>query len=376
MIDMHVHLRDFEESHKETIAHGLSVASKIGYSALFEMPNTVPPLTSRREVERRIAFADQVLFEEPMPVFHGLYCGLTADANQIAEMVQCVRELFPRAVGLKLFAGPSTGALGVTEADQQEAVYRELVSQEYAGVLMVHCEDISLFRDDPGLTHGQRRPLESELASVRRQLALVKRTGFSGTLHICHVSSAEVLGIIEEARSELPCRVSAGVTPHHLLLNEEMVNGEGGYLYTVNPPLRSEEVRRGLFNAVLAGRADVLESDHAPHELSDKRAGASGLPGIPGMLCAVAYLVKHGMDGSLLTRMVFEHPLDILQMDPEMLLRQAREADQRLTSVYRITDMFDMITTGGWHSLCEKYRELARSYPWDPYQKLAEEYLL
>lgn len=367
MIDMHVHLRDFEESHKETIGHALFVAASVGYSALFEMPNTSPPLTSRIEIERRIAFADQVLFQDRLPVFHGIYAGVTSDVSQVLDMVSCVEELFPRVAGLKLYAGPSTGNLGVTDPGDQERVLSELSSVPYGGVLAVHCEDRSCFSEGDGLSRNQRRPPEAELSSVRQLLDMAERTRFPGTLHICHVTNAEVLDIVEKQRSRLSCRVSTGVTPHHLLLTEELESGEGGYLYTVNPPLRSEEIRSKLFQAVLDGRVDVLESDHAPHELSDKRAGAAGLPGIPGMLCAAAYLVRHGMEGSLLTRMIFENPMDILGLEPEMLISQPSE---ELPMLYRITDMFDQITSGGWKSLCDKYRQAVHEYPWDPYRGL------
>jgi len=375
MIDIHVHLRDYEESHKETIAHGLSVASSVGYSALFEMPNTQPPLTTRMAVERRLAFADQVLMGDRMPVYHGLYGGVTADHSQLQEMLDCCSELFPRMVGLKMYAGPSTGELGITEEKDQQQVYRYLARSSYQGVLALHCEDAHLFKGDENLPHGEKRPLEAELSSIKRQLSLAKQEGFSGTLHICHVTSSQSLELIAQARPDMPCRVTAGVTPHHLLLNDSLAAGDDGYLYTVNPPLRAEEVRSGLFQSVLAEQADVLESDHAPHELSDKRSGASGLPGIPGMLCAAAYLVKEGIDGSLLMRMIFENPMSILGLEPEMLIAYGKGDDeQHLTALYRITDMFDQITTGGWNSLCSKYQQAVHEYPWDPYRSLAEDY--
>ncbi len=374
MIDIHVHLRDFEESHKETIAHGLLVASSVGYAALFEMPNTTPSLTTKREIERRIAFADQVLMKDQLPVFHGIYAGLTGAEGQAADMAACLKEHFPRVAGLKLYAGPSTGDLGVSEFQMQKRIFQELTDLGYQGALAVHCEDPKKFRTDEGLNHSQRRPVEAELSSVDDILAIAGETGFAGNLHICHVSTAEVLDLVESSRERLACRVSTGVTPHHLLLDDSLVKGDTGYLFTVNPPLRSEAQRAGLFQAALDGRIDVLESDHAPHELEDKQRGAAGLPGIPGMLCAVAYLVKHGIDGSLLTRMVFENPMEILSLDPEMLLSD--HAGEQLSVLYRITNMFDQITSGGWVSLCERYRQNVDEYPWDPYEGLSREEFL
>ena len=374
MIDIHVHLRDFEESHKETLAHGLMTAQGVGYAALFEMPNTQPPLTCRREIERRIAFADQIRAVEEITVFHGMYAGLTEDPHQICEMITAVQELFPRVVGLKLYAGVSTGTLGIMTREGRRLIYRELVNSGYEGVLAVHCEDPSLFRRDDKLLHGLRRPPEAELASVSEQLDHAEEYGFTGHLHICHVTLTESLDIIDARRGRLPCTVSTGVTPHHLLLSCDLEAQEDGYLYTVNPPLRDESVRVALLDAVLAGRIDVLESDHAPHTLEDKRNGASGFPGIPGMLGALAYLVKHGIDGSLLTRMIFENPLDIFSMEPETIFKTLDGGGLHVTSgLIQMTNLFDLLTQRQWRTLCDRYNQYAEAYEWDPYVTVSRE---
>ena len=126
MIDPHVHLRDWNQSAKETLRHGLGVAWQAGLDGVFEMPNTDPPLTTREAIRRRIADADAALATLGVPLFHGLYAGLTADPAQIAQAVAAWRELFPRVVGLKMYAGHSTGEMGIIEREAQAVVYAEL----------------------------------------------------------------------------------------------------------------------------------------------------------------------------------------------------------------------------------------------------------
>ncbi len=103
MIDPHVHLRDWEQREKETVAHGLMVALRAGLDGVFEMPNTAPPLISRGTIEERLQLADEVRKGLPGEIFHGLYGGITPDVDQIHEVVIAHGELFPRVVGLKLF---------------------------------------------------------------------------------------------------------------------------------------------------------------------------------------------------------------------------------------------------------------------------------
>ncbi len=109
MIDPHVHLRDWGQPGKETLRHGLSVAWRAGLDGVFEMPNTDPPLTSREAILRRIRDADQAVSDLGAGIFHGVYAGITPVPAQVEEVVDTWRRLFPRVVGLKMFAGHSTG---------------------------------------------------------------------------------------------------------------------------------------------------------------------------------------------------------------------------------------------------------------------------
>lgn len=292
MIDPHVHLRDWNQSDKETVAHGLEVAWKAGLDGVFEMPNTDPPLTSGRMIRQRIELADRILDGSPRlstGFFHGVYAGLTSDMSQIEEAVETYNSLFPRVVGFKLFAGHSTGNLGVVSEQDQRRVFRALTKLGFQGVLAVHCEKEGLMKaglwdpTDP-VTHCRSRPPEAETESVRDIIGFAAEEGFRGTLHVCHISVAESVQILQEEKARSGLRLTCGVTPHHLLLSSKHMTGTEGLHLKMNPPLRSEENRHALVRHLAEGRITWIETDHAPHTLKEKLSGArcpSGIPGLP-----------------------------------------------------------------------------------------------
>jgi dihydroorotate dehydrogenase subfamily 1 len=281
-IDSHVHCRDGKQAYKETIKHALEVAQKAGVDAIFDMPNTDPPITNLKLVEERLQLADSC----NSPVFYGLYIGLTSDALQIKDAVFLWRKYFPRIVGLKMFAGKSVGDLSVINPDEQMKVYEILKNENFTGVLAVHCEKESFM--NPGIwnpenpvTHTLARPSISEIASVNDQILFALNSGFLGHLHICHVStpeSVEYINMIKKNHPELT--ISCGATPHHLFLNSENMKGKDGLLLKMNPPLRSAEEQKKLLLQLKLGMIDFIETDHAPHSLNEK-FGPPYMSGIP-----------------------------------------------------------------------------------------------
>ncbi len=301
MIDPHVHLRDWNQKEKESVEHGLMVARKAGFQRLFDMPNTDPAITCRDMALERIALAQEVIKKHFRRggMAYSLYLGLTQDEEQIREVVSASQELFPLVCGLKLFAGQSTGNMGIVEMDRQERIFHYLAKYGYEGVVAVHCEKESLMK--PGLfvkgeweTHSLARPAESEIESIRDILDAAEKASFKGNVHIAHISTAGGLALVKEAK-EKGRRVTCGVTPHHALLTVEDAKEHDRYL-KMNPPLRTEADRKAVFEALLTGDADWAESDHAPHTLADKEKGASGIPGFSGMLLLLDRLRKAGAD--------------------------------------------------------------------------------
>lgn len=314
MIDAHVHLRDWGQPEKETLLHGMGAALACGVDELFDMPNTSPPLTDRANVEKRIADAKRC----GLPVRYHLYAGVTSDPRQVEEVVALTREYPSNIIGLKMFAGHSTGNMGLTACETQKEVYRTLTRLGYEGVLALHCEKESLLRadlEDPSdySTHSLARPVEAEVASVADQISLSEEAGFRGHLHICHLSSVSSLVLVEEAKRK-GRRISCASTPHHLLLSRD--DASSHFLYAkMNPPLRSESERSELFAALLAGRIDWVETDHAPHTLADKEGGASGIPGFSGLLHLVKRLYEAGCAPPLMRSLLGERVQQVFSLE-------------------------------------------------------------
>ncbi len=289
MIDPHVHCRDWNQSHKETIEHALYVAEQIGLSGIFDMPNTSPPINSRELVEKRLIDAQKIA----SPVFYGLYVGLTSNPDQLREAVRTYRDFFPKqgdsvgVIGLKMFAGHSVGNLGIIEEDEQKKVYQILTNEGYQGVLAVHCEKEFLLKNDlwnPSKpeTHCDARPPEAEYESVRDQINFASEYRFPGNLHILHTSFPESVKLIDKAK-ERGIKITCGATPHHCRLNRALMGGsKRGILYKVNPPLRQLSATVVILSLLKEGRIDFIETDHAPHTLEEKTSKhMSGFPGLP-----------------------------------------------------------------------------------------------
>ena len=313
MTDAHVHFRDWNQSSKETILHGMLVGAKAGFDIFFDMPNCNPPLTDRATIERRLEKgleAERILKDKGFPVHYHIYCGTTADRNQFTEVVKAYNDLFPRVCGLKMFASQSTGNMGIVEEDNQRSVYRTLTAESYTGIIAVHCEKESLFRLQE-TQHSRKRPPESEEQSVRDQIRFAEESGFKGTLHIAHISTRGALEAVREARERKLIRITCGATPHHILLNDTKETE----IVKMNPPLRNEENRLAVWNALFDGTVDWIESDHAPHTLEDKKNGASGLPGFEGMLLTIRKLRQAGMTEARLEELLCTNALKAFRIN-------------------------------------------------------------
>lgn len=315
MIDPHVHCRDGNQSYKETVEHALDVAEKAGLTAIFDMPNTDPPITTRELVRKRLSLADKV----DSYVSYGLYMGLTSNKEQIKEAVETHKEFFPRVVGFKLFAGHSVGNLGIIDVREQRFIYETLTRLNYKGVLAVHCEKESLLRPllwDPKnpISHTEARPKEAEIESVKDQIQFSFDAGFEGKLHITHVSVPETVELIDEYRDEL--NISCGVTPHHCILHKEMMNQEKGLLYKMNPPLRDKNDADGLLGYLKSEKIDYVESDHAPHTLEEKANPPymSGIPNIPFTPIFINILREKGFSEEIIRRITFDNIVKIFEI--------------------------------------------------------------
>ena len=338
MIDPHVHFRDGVQSAKETLQHGIEVAQLCHFNAFFDMPNTMPPLTDEKAILERLERGEALTKGE---LFYGVYGGITTDSDQVREMVALHQRLFPRIIGLKMYAGHSTGRMGIIMVEEQERVYETLTEGGYRGVLALHCEKEELLRESPN--HSLARPPEAEIESIRDQIRLAKKSGFEGTLHICHISTKASVELVNEAKRG-GLKISCGVTPHHTLLNASDSNSKDNLL-KMNPPLRQEEDRQALFKALLEGSIDWVESDHAPHTLQDKREGASGIPGFRGMLLLLKRLMGAGVSLPQLERLFGGRVCEVFGLELAVKVPTLEQIEIALEGA-------------------------RQSYPWDPYQAL------
>ncbi|MCF7915605.1 MAG: dihydroorotase [Spirochaetaceae bacterium] len=344
IIDPHVHLRDWEQQEKETISHGLETAFLCGISGLFDMPNCSPTLTSGAALQRRLEDAEAArrnftrIHATEAP-FYAVYAGITAEPAQLEEIVDIHRHLFPRVIGLKLFAGRSTGPLAVVKAEGQRLVWKTLAQLDYRGIVAVHCEKEQLMQPtlwDPARpeSHSSARPPEAEAASVKDQIAFAQEAGFAGNLHICHISTAAAIEQVRSFKAAEPGKagftLSCGATPHHLLMDSGMISeGPEGLLLKVNPPLRGAEDRQALVVALLDGTVDWIESDHAPHRPRDKYRGyASGIPSLVAWPLLINYLQGQKISEERLKAVCGGAVLDRFGMDPQMLPQTAKPSPQ------------------------------------------------
>lgn len=306
MIDSHVHDRDWEQRHKETIKHALWVLFLAGFDGVSVQPNTSPGITEREHVVRRLREAAEAENELGIELHYGIEIGLTSDTEQVKRAIDIYREFFPRhgerfgVWGTKIYGVDSGGGVYAETRDLRRAVIKAQVEVGYEGPTKWHGEDKFLFKPvwnptNP-ISHCYARPSISESNFFAELIEDSEELKFKGTLIGAHVSTPETLEIFDAAKKRGIIKVATEVTPHHCLLYDRMMNGENGILLKVNPPLRTEEEARGMFRALRNGRIDFIGTDNAPHTFLEKTSGKymSGFPGVPFVPHWIEYLRRDG----------------------------------------------------------------------------------
>lgn len=294
LLDLHVHLRDLGESHKETIFTGTLAGLKGGYTLLVNMPNTVPPLDNLKVLEGWVERAKREAFVE----LRTMVCLTEGREGKKLAPLEVLAKV-PVVVGATDDGDPI-----VEDSLMEEA----LKASESLGLLLApHCEDGSR------RWMGQSRSFTNEPYYVERDLKLMKKVG--GRVHFQHISMRESLSLIHKAKKE-GLKVSFEVTPHHLLLSERDIGKVPDA--KVNPPLRSPEDVHALQEALIQGLIDVISTDHAPHTDVEKQRDWEEMPsGVVGLEVALpvlySRLVLQGViDLKTLMRLMSFNPARIL----------------------------------------------------------------
>jgi len=295
-VDLHCHLREPGFEDKETIASGTRAAAAGGFTTLCALADTRPSIDTGSEVESVLTQARRDAVVRVLPL------GTTTKrraGEELAEMADMA----------------SAGAIAFS--DDARAVR--------SARLMRHALEYSLLVDRPIVSHAQDAelaeggvmhegpvatvlglqgvPREAEEIAVARDLALAALTG--GRLHLAHLSTA---GAVEQVRRAKAAgvQVTAEVTPHHLLLSDALVAGEGGTLrpYDTNtrtdPPLRTANDTHALLNGLRDGTIDCVATDHSPQRWVDKACEYDQAePGIAGLETAFGLLMRLVHAGAL-----------------------------------------------------------------------------
>ena len=263
-IDVHVHFRDPGYPHKEDFASGTEAAAFGGVTTIFDMPNTIPPTGSAKELAAKHRMA-----AEKAHVDFGLY-GLLGE-----DTIEHVPALVAGGViGFKLYMGntfgkipsPSTGAM--LEAFEVVAPTGKRIS--------LHAETNSIMerretrmraagRRDP-LAHIASRPAIVAVEAVSRAALLAEWTG--ARIHVLHISSAEELRPLREAKAR-GVDITGETCPHYLMLSTDDYARLGGVI-RVNPPVREARNQEPLWSALADGTIDLIATDHAPHSPEEK----------------------------------------------------------------------------------------------------------
>ena len=291
LVDLHAHLREPGREDKETIETGTRAAVRGGFTTVCAMPNTTPAIDHRGVVD----FIRQASQRIGLAAVHPV--GAITKGREGKELTD-FGELFDAGC--------------VALSDDGNAVADSLLMRralEYARIfgrpLIQHAEDPTLVAG--GVMHegllsttlGLRgMPAEAESVMVARDLALAELTG--GWIHFAHLSSAASVELIRQAKRR-GVRVTCEVTPHHLALTHESVDGFNTTA-KVNPPLRTEQDRKSLVEGLRDGTIDCIATDHAPHAEWEKDADFDSAPfGVSGLETALAVCVETLFATGLLT---------------------------------------------------------------------------
>ena len=333
-IDLHVHLREPGYEDKETVATGARAAVRGGFTTICAMPNTDPPMDNAAVIRHVRDAAAQAGLARVLPigcVTRGRAGKALADMAELAEA---------GAVAFSDDGSPVADPMLMRNA---------LTYSTTTGLPVInHCEEPSLAKD--GVLHegwvasrlglpGQ--PAAAEETMVARDIDLAALTG--GKLHLAHISAEGTLDLLRQARAAGKARVTAEVTPHHLLLTEEWALGgiEGGAggltapdpyapltrtaydtRAKVNPPLRTEDDTLALVEGLRDGTIDAIATDHAPHTSTDKactmQEAAFGISGLETAFGLVNSLVDRGdLDLPTLVERLTAGPARVLGADTQ-----------------------------------------------------------
>ncbi len=274
-VDLHTHLREpgFEQS--ETVLTGTQAAAMGGYTAVHAMANTSPVADTAGVVEQVAALGREAGYVDVLPI-GAVTVGL--EGKQMAELGAMANS----KAKVKVFS------------DDGKCVHDPVIMRRALEYVKAFDGVIAQHAQEPRLTEGAQMnegavsaelglagwPAVAEESIIARDVLLAEHV--NSRVHICHLSTAGSVEIVRWAKAR-GIKVTAEVTPHHLLLTDELVRSYNA-VYKVNPPLRTQKDVLALREALIDGTIDVIGTDHAPHPIEAKdcewNAAAFGMLGL------------------------------------------------------------------------------------------------
>jgi dihydroorotase len=310
LIDMHVHLREPGQEHKETVATGTAAAVAGGFTAVACMPNTSPVNDNAGVTEYILKKATEANLARVYPIG-------AVSRGQKGEELADIAEL------------RDAGCVAVTDDGRPVAtallMRRALEYTQMFGIPVIeHCEEQTLKAD--GVAHegfhasrlGLRGiPGEAESIMALRDISLAELTG--GTVHIAHMSARQTLDAVRYGKSR-GALVTCEVTPHHFILTDERLESPIPYDTNakMNPPLRERADRDAMLQGIADGSVDVIATDHAPHHYDEKHVEFDHAPfGITGLETAVSLCFDRLVHAGVIT---LARLIELLSVNPARIL--------------------------------------------------------
>jgi dihydroorotase len=284
LVDLHTHLREPGREDAETVETGSRSAAVGGYTAVCAMANTSPVADTAGVVEQVFRLGREAGLVDVQPI-GAVTVGLAGE--RLAEL----GAMATSAATVRIFSDD-----GHCVADPRLMRRALEYVKAFDGIIAQHAEE-------PRLTEGAQMhegevstrlgltgwPAVAEEAIIARDVLLAEHVG--SRLHVCHVSTAGSVEVLRHAKAR-GVRVTAEVTPHHLLLTDELATSYDP-VFKVNPPLRTAADVEALRAGLVEGIIDVVATDHAPHTVEDKECEwANARPGMLGLETALSVVLS------------------------------------------------------------------------------------
>ena len=330
-LDTQVHFREPGSTDTEDLHTGSRAAIAGGITGVFEMPNTNPPTSNKKEFQRKLDLAKNRMYCN-----YAFYFGATADNSEDLASLKSLEG----CCGIKLFAGSSTGNLLVAEEDDIDKVF-----QNSSKVVAVHSEDEAILKKNKKLiekgnvhTHAVWRSAECAISSTRRIVKIAER--YNKKAHILHITTKEEIDFLSQHKGN----ITFEITPQHLTIFAPDCYDKLGNYAQMNPPLREKSHYDRLWYAVRNNLNDTIGSDHAPHLKINKDKEYPNTPsGMPGVQTLLPVMLNHVNEGRLslnqLINLLCENPVKIFGIQNKGFIKKDYDADFTIIDMEKIIEI-------------------------------------